>query len=814
MNPAFDRESDNKVMDMKKEIENKDYEIKKLKSEFSLIEQEHKRETLKLQKKIESILKTREDSMNSLKKNMAKNGSEEKKKEEKQKLKEELTQAINEKKYIEETIRNLENSLPEKYMEENKQYELLNMFENDIYSTENEKSLMEKEVPVLEERMKTMFSTYPINFKKLSNDFQLFDHKQRLDTEIQELDKRIILLNNKIERTTKYLEEDKNSEKNKKYASSLYQVEIKLKQGLEDDIKEIESGLNYEVEPYLCIDKLFTIITNYFNEKNYNENNISNNSLLNTFQPIKDELLKAYNEDKENLTKSIFSIEKDINALLDSKPLGDDKKKKIEILKKENKANKDRLNILEKLIFRAKKLYDSYCTLGKSGTSDTNSIDQDFFKKLEEMIFLTSLNPNKEEAVGKVQDYLDLQEIRGKENFKEKSSKKSSEEEIEAVKRYSQMTEGTLNKRKGELEEYQKIRKRTQDQLKGINDTIKSRAKELKNSLSKKQKEEFDSYFSQNKDLMNILLNKEKKVIIVNNEYELTKNQVKENVLVDHSRKKVNIYTLLQKKHLLEYLVNLFREDNTDLVPLRQKIQQAYDEITTSIKNDLEEIDKKSQSLNEIKNKINNVQNIVNQLSPEEIAEQEIMAKTENEINEVNFLIEQENQKFLGKQREYQGRIDQLMEEIKALSEELGNKLNAMASGEKNLYLKKNPKMKNFSPLKDEFDTLVFGYCLRQFEFLPQEQILIIKSDKNNNLKEQKIPYDTIKKIILDQDSVKLVDDIEAKVYENEEEKQNDMNKWIKFFVNLRRGNLDIATNNYNDYKEFVDIINTIIVHK
>ena len=38
--------------------------------------------------------------------------------------------------------------------------------------------------------------------------------------------------------------------------------------------------------------------------------------------------------------------------------------------------------------------------------------------------------------------------------------------------------------------------------------------------------------------------------------------------------------------------------------------------------------------------------------------------------------------------------------------------------------------------------------------------------------------------------------------------------KKIKFFVTLRRGNLDLVAKEYNDYKRFADIIKSIVIHK
>jgi hypothetical protein len=40
------------------------------------------------------------------------------------------------------------------------------------------------------------------------------------------------------------------------------------------------------------------------------------------------------------------------------------------------------------------------------------------------------------------------------------------------------------------------------------------------------------------------------------------------------------------------------------------------------------------------------------------------------------------------------------------------------------------------------------------------------------------------------------------------------LKKKIKLFVILRRSNLDLVAKEYQDYKKFVDIVNSIIIHK
>ena len=155
------------------------------------------------------------------------------------------------------------------------------------------------------------------------------------------------------------------------------------------------------------------------------------------------------------------------------------------------------------------------------------------------------------------------------------------------------------------------------------------------------------------------------------------------------------------------------------------------------------------------------------------------------------------------------------MSEIEELEDHLNNKLTIMTSGVINLYLKYDNNAKNYNPDKGKFNPSIYGYSLREFDFQPQIGLLLIK-DNRNKIIEKKIKYDLIKRISLDAESVKLVEEIESKNYSNEREKNKNPNskKKIKFFVILRRGNLDLVAKEYNDYKRFADIINSIVIHK
>ena len=84
-----------------------------------------------------------------------------------------------------------------------------------------------------------------------------------------------------------------------------------------------------------------------------------------------------------------------------------------------------------------------------------------------------------------------------------------------------------------------------------------------------------------------------------------------------------------------------------------------------------------------------------------------------------------------------------------------------------------------------------------------------------NNIVEKKIKYDTIKRKSLEVESYKLVSDIEKYYFNDEREKIKNLDvKKIKFFIILRRNNLDFVWKEYNDNKRFADIINSIFIRK
>jgi DNA repair exonuclease SbcCD ATPase subunit len=252
---------------------------------------------------------------------------------------------------------------------------------------------------------------------------------------------------------------------------------------------------------------------------------------------------------------------------------------------------------------------------------------------------------------------------------------------------------------------------------------------------------------------------------------------------------------------------------------MNERTKKSYSELVSNIDKLLEQINVCKEEINnfdeQIVSKNNEVENTNN--AGNELVEQ-LNDKIRNLQNNVSVL---ENQKYKDhmeyetKKYTFEEQIKQLLQEIEDLEDQLNTKLNGMTSGVVNLYLKYDNNTKNYNPEKDNFSPSVFGYSLREFEFIPKNGVLLIK-DMRNKITEKKIKYDWIKRISIDSDSVKLVEEIESKYYSNERDKNKDPNrkKKIKFFITLRRSNLDLVAKEYNDYKRFADIINSIVIHK
>ena len=796
------------------QLENLDYELKKLKANLFLLEQEHSRKETRIKSKIDSAKKALEKPLRDLEK--AKNNDSSLKGEETNKLKEELNLIAKKKEENAEKIQKLEENLGPKIAEQNLKYERMSMLENDIQSTEVEKKRLEKEIPTLDKKTEQIIKTYPESFKKLTDDFILFDKKSRIEVNIKEIENKIILQNYKVKEFQEIKSHFDELTSEKEGNAGDIELKLKLNEEKQNEINTLVNSLGQGVNQIIQIEKYFNMFDALFQNKDYINNKIPENTIKNTIMPFINDLFENYSEMNNNQLDVIDEYQKEIDDLNDIKPASMQIKKDLKLKENKIKEEKNFSEYLQKLVNICQNLKESKWGLA-TGPMDISE-EQNFYEKLKEMISL-SAETSKEEVEKQFDEYLELKEEKAREYFYLVGGSSNANDEFNQIKEQANGYNDIITRHKNEIDNLIKEKKLLQNELKALNDTINLRSRELRNSLSKFTEEEFTDYFNINKALLKLVLFKEKKSIVKNNQYELSKENIHENVLEDHSRKKTNMYTYLKRKYLLEYLCHIYTEDNLDFKDMNKKTKKAFEELSSEISNLFKEIDTYKEEINNCEDKINakkteindtnfSGNNLVNKLNDK-------IGILKGNLNSLEKELEQERMEYENNKSNYETQIHQLTQEIEELEELLNNKLNRMTDGTVNLFLKYDDNTINFNPEKDKFIPGKYGYSQREFNFNHETQTLYIK-DTRNNIIEKKIKYDTIKRISLDVESFKLVEEIEKKSYKDDREKNKDPKRKIKikFFVVLRRKNLDLVAKEYNDYKKFADIANSIIIHK
>ena len=796
------------------QLENLDYELKKLKANLFLLEQEHSRKETRIKSKIDSAKKALEKPLRDLEK--AKNNDSSLKGEETNKLKEELNSIAKKKEENAEKIQKLEENLGPKIAEQNLKYERMSMLENDIQSTEVEKKRLEKEIPTLDKKTEQIIKTYPESFKKLTDDFILFDKKSRIEVNIKEIENKIILQNYKVKEFQEIKSHFDELTSEKEGNAGDIELKLKLNEEKQNEINTLVNSLGQGVNQIIQIEKYFNMFDALFQNKDYINNKIPENTIKNTIMPFINDLFENYSEMNNNQLDVIDEYQKEIDDLNDIKPASMQIKKDLKLKENKIKEEKNFSEYLQKLVNICQNLKESKWALA-TGPMDISE-EQNFYEKLKEMISL-SAETSKEEVEKQFDEYLELKEEKVREYFYLVGGSSNANDEFNQIKEQANGYNDIITRHKNEIENLIKEKKLLQNELKALNDTINLRSRELRNSLSKFTEEEFTDYFNINKALLKLVLFKEKKSIVKNNQYELSKENIHENVLEDHSRKKTNMYTYLKRKYLLEYLCHIYTEDNLDFKDMNERTKKAFEELSSEISNLFKEIDTYKEEINNCDDKINakkseindtnfSGNNLVNKLNDK-------IGILKGNLNSLEKELEQERMEYENNKSNYETQIHQLTQEIEELEELLNNKLNRMTDGTVNLFLKYDDNTINFNPEKDKFIPGKYGYSQREFNFNHETQTLYIK-DTRNNIIEKKIKYDTIKRISLDVESFKLVEEIEKKSYKDDREKNKDPKRKIKikFFVVLRRKNLDLVAKEYNDYKKFADIANSIIIHK
>ena len=796
------------------QLENLDFELKKLKASLFILEQEHSRRQIRIKSKLDSAKRALEKPLQDLEK--AKNNDFSAKGDQTDRLNGELSTIEKKKEENAEKIEKIQDNLGPKIAEQNLKYERMMMLENDIQSTEVEKKKLEKEIPKLDKKTQQILKTYPASFKTLTDDFILFDKKSRIEVNIQEIENKINLQNYKVKEFQDIKATFDEMTSQKEGNTGDIELKLKLNEEKQNEINNLTNTLGQSVNQIIQIEKYFNMLDALFQNKDYINNQIGANTVKNIIVPFINDLFENYSEMNNNQLDIIAEYQKEIDDLSDIKPATAQIKRDLKLKESKLKEEKNFSEYLQKMVKVCENLKEKKWVLGTSPMDLSDELN--FFESLKEMISL-STETSKEEVENQFDEYLELKEEKDREYFNLMGGSKNANSEFDQIKQEANGYNEIIIRHQKEIEELTKEKKMLQNELKALNDTINLRSRELKNSLAKFTEEEFSDYFNCNKELLKLLLFKEKKSIVKNNEYALTKENIHENVLVDHSRKKTNMYTYLKRKYLLEYLCHIYTEDNLDFKSMSERTKKAYEELSTEINNLFKEIETYKEEINKCSNEINSKKSEINATN---FAGNDTVNKINAKIAELQNNVEaieneqkQEQMEFDNNKYNYEEQIKQLTQEIEELEGQLNNKLNRMTDGIVNLYLKYDYNTKNFDPEKDKFIPVKFGYSQREFNFSHETQTLYIK-DTRNNIVEKKIKYDTIKRISLDVESYKLVEEIEKKNYKDEREKNKDpkTKKKIKFFVVLRRKNLDMVAKEYNDYKKFADIINSIIIHK
>ena len=130
---------------------------------------------------------------------------------------------------------------------------------------------MEKEIPKLDKKTESIVKTYPESFKKLTDDFILFDKKSRIEVNIKEIENKIILQNYKVKEFQDIKESFDNLTEKKKGNAGDVELKIKLNEEKQNEINNLVFSLSQKVNQILEIEKIFNMFDSYFENKNYIE---------------------------------------------------------------------------------------------------------------------------------------------------------------------------------------------------------------------------------------------------------------------------------------------------------------------------------------------------------------------------------------------------------------------------------------------------------------------------------------------------------------------------------------------------------------
>ena len=347
-NEQSERYEEESVPQYQIQLENLDFELKKLKGDLFIKQQIHTREQIKINSKLESAKKALEKPLRDLEK--AQKAFNSNKGDEIGKINEEIKKLDSEKQKSIEKMNKLEENLYSKYNEENERYEKMSMLENDIMSTEIERKKLEEEIPKLDKKTESITKTYPDSFKKLTDDFILFDKKSRMEVNIKEIENKINLQNYKVKEFQDIKAQFDNITEQKEGNKGDVELKIKLNEEKQNNIDNLINSISQNVNQIVQIDKFFPMFDSYFESKNYLENKIYAKTIKNNVIPFIKDIMEKYNEMNNDQLDLISQHEKEISDLSDMKPITMQIKRDIKLKRNKLKEEKSLSEYLTKLL--------------------------------------------------------------------------------------------------------------------------------------------------------------------------------------------------------------------------------------------------------------------------------------------------------------------------------------------------------------------------------------------------------------------------------------------------------------------------------
>ena len=330
------------------QLENLDFELKRLRGDLFLLEQQHTRDEIKINSKLESAKRALEKPLKDLEK--AQKASNSSKSDEVGKITEEIKKLDSQKQKSVEKMNNLEENLYSKYNEENEKYEKMSMLENDILSTEVERKRIEEEIPRLDKKTESITKTYPESFKKLTDDFILFDKKSRIEVNIKEIENKINLQNYKVKEFQDLKSQFDSITEQRVGNAGNVELKLKLNEEKQNEIDNLVSSISQNVNQIIQIEKFFPMFDAYFEAKNYIENKAYAKSIKNIVVPFVKDILEKFNEMNNDQLDIIALHEKEISDLSDMKPVTMQIKRDVKLKQNKLKEEKTFTEYLTKLI--------------------------------------------------------------------------------------------------------------------------------------------------------------------------------------------------------------------------------------------------------------------------------------------------------------------------------------------------------------------------------------------------------------------------------------------------------------------------------